>query len=277
MIRSMYSGITGLQNHQQKLDVIGNNIANVNTYGFKKGRYTFEDMLSQQVQGASAGTAGGLGGTNPRQIGLGSSTGSITNIHTQGALQPTGRELDLGIAGDGYFRVSDGTEVFYTRSGDFYRDNTGHIVNSNGYYLLGEGDGTTGNPPPAALSIPSNAEGFSIGANGSITVIVEGESNSEQVISLATFANPEGLEKVGGNLYRTTSNSNDVTAENAGIIVGAPGTGGLGQIAAGTLEMSNVDLSEEFVEMITAQRGLQANTRIITTSDEVLQELLNLK
>ena len=269
MIRSMYSGITGLQNHQQKLDVIGNNIANVNTYGFKKGRYTFEDMLSQQVQGASSGTGGGLGGTNPRQIGLGSSTGSITNIHTQGALQPTGRELDLGIAGDGYFRVSNGEEVFYTRAGDFYRDNNGDIVNSNGYYLLGEGNGI-GNPPAGSLRIPADADGFSIGADGSITVIVDGDSNSDRVISLATFPNPEGLEKVGGNLYRTTDNSGDPDP-------GAPDTGGRGQIAAGTLEMSNVDLSEEFVEMITAQRGLQANTRIITTSDAVLQELLNLK
>ncbi|GAK07532.1 flagellar basal body rod protein FlgG [Geomicrobium sp. JCM 19038] len=266
MIRSMYSGITGLQNHQQKLDVIGNNIANVNTYGFKKGRYTFEDMLSQQVQGASAGT-GDLGGTNPRQIGLGSSTGSITNIHTQGALQPTGRELDLGIAGDGYFRVSDGgtpAEVFYTRAGDFYRDNNGDIVNSNGYYLLN----TSGN----RINIPTDAEGFSIGADGTVT-IVGGTDAEEHQISLATFPNPEGLEKVGGNLYRTTDNSGVENPVNGGV----PGEGGRGQIAAGTLEMSNVDLSEEFVEMITAQRGLQANTRIITTSDEVLQELLNLK
>jgi len=265
MIRSMYSGITGLQNHQQKLDVIGNNIANVNTYGFKKGRYTFEDMLSQQVQGASAGTDGGLGGTNPRQIGLGSSTGSITNIHTQGALQPTGRELDLGIAGDGYFRVSDGTEEFYTRAGDFYRDNEGNVVNSNGYYLLD----TNGDE----INIPETAEGFSIGADGSITVVEDGDSSTNHTISLATFANPEGLEKVGGNLYRVTANSGEPNTDNDG----TPGTEGRGQIAAGTLEMSNVDLSEEFVEMITAQRGLQANTRIITTSDEVLQELLNLK
>ncbi|GAK10928.1 flagellar basal body rod protein FlgG [Geomicrobium sp. JCM 19039] len=270
MIRSMYSGVTGLQNHQQKLDVIGNNIANVNTFGFKKGRYTFQDMLSQTVQGAS-GSAGDLGGTNPRQIGLGVQTGSIDTIHTQGALQPTGRELDLGIAGDGYFRVGPQTDAtdantLYTRAGNFYLDEEGYIVNSNGHYLLGE-DGN-------GISIPTDAESFSIGSDGGVYVVGGtgiGEDGLAGTIQLATFPNPEGLEKVGGNLYRQSPNSGE-----PGDPV-TPGEGGSGTLVAGALEMSNVDLSEEFVEMITAQRGLQANSRIITTSDEVLQELLNLK
>ncbi|MFB4158710.1 flagellar basal body rod protein FlgG [Geomicrobium sp. JSM 1781026] len=266
MIRSMYSGVTGLQNHQQKLDVIGNNIANVNTFGFKKGRYTFQDMLSQTVQGAS-GSGGDLGGTNPRQIGLGVQTGSIDTIHTQGALQPTGRELDLGIAGDGYFRVGPNgaadEDILYTRAGNFYLDGDGNIVNSNGNYLL-DGNGSN-------ITIPSTAESFSIGSNGVVFAVGGPDAGEVGTIQLATFPNPEGLEKVGGNLYRPSPNSgapgDPVT----------PGEGGSGNLVAGALEMSNVDLSEEFVEMITAQRGLQANSRIITTSDEVLQELLNLK
>ncbi|GAK02050.1 flagellar hook protein FlgE [Geomicrobium sp. JCM 19037] len=271
MIRSMYSGVTGLQNHQQKLDVIGNNIANVNTFGFKKGRYTFQDMLSQTVQGAS-GSGGDLGGTNPRQIGLGVQTGSIDTIHTQGALQPTGRELDLGIAGDGYFRVGPQTgatdaNTLYTRAGNFYLTPVDgeqrYIVNSDGHYLLDE-DGN-------AIDIPTDAESFSIGSDGGVYVVPSDTDGPHATIGLATFPNPEGLEKVGGNLYRPSPNSgapgDPVT----------PGEGGSGNLVAGALEMSNVDLSEEFVEMITAQRGLQANSRIITTSDEVLQELLNLK
>lgn len=262
MLQSMYSGISGLQNHQTKLDVIGDNIANVNTHGFKKGRFTFQDMMSQQVQGATEPGAN-QGGTNPTQIGLGTQTGSIDTIHAQGAMQPTSRELDLAVAGDGFFRIQnpDGGES-YTRAGNFSRDSEGDIVTEDGYYVLDAGGGT--------ITIDEGASNFSIGSDGTVTQVMDGEPQEAGTIGLATFANPEGLEAMGGNLYGETNNSGD--ANNL-----EPGTGGSGEIAAGMLEMSTVDLSEEFVEMISGQRGLQANTRIITTSDEVLQEIMNLK
>ncbi|HET7616211.1 MAG TPA: flagellar hook-basal body complex protein, partial [Bacillales bacterium] len=138
MLRSMYSGISGMKNFQTKLDVIGNNIANVNTYGYKKGRVTFKDLVSQEISGASSPSAT-RGGINPKQIGLGATSGSIDNIHTQGSLQTTGRPLDLAISGDGYFIVNQGFQDFYTRAGNFYIDQSGMLVNSDGMRVLGYG------------------------------------------------------------------------------------------------------------------------------------------
>ncbi|MCK0470759.1 flagellar basal body rod protein FlgG [Halalkalibacter sp. APA_J-10(15)] len=262
MLRSMYSGISGMNNMQTKLDVIGNNIANVNTFGFKKGRATFKDMINQQIAGASAPGAG-MGGTNPMQVGLGSMLSSIDTIHTGGSLQNTNRELDLGISGDGFFRVTDGDAIFYTRAGNFYFDEEGAIVTSGGLYLLDD-DGDT-------ILVPEDARSFSIGQTGVVNYVdADGDLQEAGTISLAYFANPEGLQKEGDNLYQVTPNS-------GGVNITTPGNEGTGVVVAGTLEMSNVDLSEEFTEMIVAQRAFQANTRIITTSDEILQELVNLK
>ncbi|WP_349410503.1 flagellar basal body rod protein FlgG [Pseudalkalibacillus sp. SCS-8] len=262
MLRSMYSGISGMKNFQSKLDVLGNNIANVNTYGFKKGRTTFKDLVSQQISGASAPN-GGRGGVNPKQVGLGSQLSTIDTIHTQGSLQTTGRPLDLSLSGDGYFLVTDGTNEYYTRAGNFYLDQAGTLVNSDGMKVL--------DSDQATITIPPEAESFSIGSDGSVTYILDGELNEDQQqIGIAKFANNGGLEKAGGNLYQATTNSGAPEITTAGLE-------GAGDIVAGTLEMSNVDLSEEFTEMIVAQRGFQANTRIITTSDEILQELVNLK
>ncbi|WP_026701066.1 flagellar basal body rod protein FlgG [Salibacterium aidingense] len=263
MLASMYSGISGMRNFQQKLDVTGNNISNVNTFGFKKGRATFKDMVSQQIAGATA-PDGGMGGSNPRQVGLGSQLASIDTVQTQGSLQNTNRELDLGISGDGFFRVGDGDgNEFYTRAGNFYLDEEGTLVNSDGYNILDD-DGDS-------ITIDSDAQSFSIGSNGDVNITdADGETDVVGTIGLTNFANPGGLEKVGNNLFNETVNSGDPQD-------GAPGENGTGELVAGTLEMSNVDLSEEFTEMITAQRGFQANTRGITTADEVLQELMNLK
>lgn len=266
MLRSMYSGITGMKNFQVKLDVIGNNIANVNTYGFKKGRTTFQDLVSQQLSGASAPGAA-RGGINPKQIGLGSQLASIDTIGTQGSLQTTGRPLDLAISGDGFFLVEDveGNQ-FYTRAGNFYLDSEGFLVNSNGFYLLGDG-GT-----PIEID-PATTKSFSIGVDGSVFIIDEDDNMdpNPRKITLTKFANPEGLEKVGGNLYRISPNAGDPLEDLE------PGTEGIGTLVSGALEMSNVDLSEEFTEMIVAQRGFQANTRMITTSDEILQEIMQMK
>jgi flagellar hook protein FlgE len=272
MLRSMYSGISGMKNFQTKLDVIGNNIANVNTFGFKKGRVTFKDMVSQTVSGATAGGVG-VGGINPKQVGLGSQMSSIDTIDTQGSLQTTGRILDVGIQGDGYFMVQKGNNTYFTRAGNFYFDNAGNMVTASGEQVLDYSVNAQGNPnPPKPITIAniSQIENLSIGADGSISYVQGGTSITGPTIGLARFSNNGGLEKVGNNLYKSTANSGP--AQNV-----LPGTSGAGSLVSGSLEMSNVDLSEEFTEMIVAQRGFQANTRIITTSDEILQELVNLK
>ncbi|GAB1770986.1 flagellar basal body rod protein FlgG [Priestia aryabhattai] len=266
MLRSMYSGISGMKNFQTKLDVLGNNIANVNTYGYKKGRTTFKDLVSQQVGGATAPVQGAAGGVNAKQIGIGSQVGTIDTIQTSGSIQSTGRPLDVAISGDGYFVVSDGTSEYYTRAGNFYLDSEGALVTGDGLYV----QGTNGN-----ITIDStNAKSYSIGANGTVNIIgLDGNVlPNTQTIKLAKFANNEGLQKAGGNLFADTLNAGMVPTQNI-----TPGTSGTGTLISNALEMSNVDLSEEFTEMIVAQRGFQANTRIITTSDEILQELVNLK
>ncbi|MFC7392555.1 flagellar basal body rod protein FlgG [Scopulibacillus cellulosilyticus] len=262
MLRSMYSGISGMKNFQTKLDVIGNNIANVSTYGFKKGRITFKDMISQETQGASA-PQGGRGGTNAKQVGLGVDTASIDNIQGQGSLQNTGRNLDLAISGDGFFVVKDGNQTYYTRAGNFYLDGDGYIVNADGMKV----QGTKG---PIQIS-KNGLKEFSIGKSGEITgVDASGKTVNLGQIQIATFNNPEGLEKAGGTLFQQSPNSGPAFQSN-------PGQNGAGELAVGELEMSNVDLSEEFTSMIEAQRGFQANSRIITTSDQILEELVNLK
>lgn len=270
MIRSMYSGISGLKNFQTKLDVIGNNIANVNTYGFKKGRTIFKDIFSQNMAGASAPSAN-RGGTNPIQIGLGSQLGAIDTIHAGGSLQTTGNTLDLAISGDGFFTLLDGAGAnpLYTRAGNFYMDETGDLVNADGLYV----SGAAGAVP---INIPTNAQSMSISTDGTVSYVDStGLLQVAGQLELTKFPNPGGLEKVGSNYYRETSNSGSVAAGTA--IQGPAAANGIGEIASGVLEMSNVDLSEEFTEMIVAQRGFQANTRIITTSDQILEELVNLK
>ncbi|AUJ26677.1 MULTISPECIES: flagellar basal body rod protein FlgG [Virgibacillus] len=262
MLRSMYAGISGMKGFQTKLDVIGNNIANVSTVGFKKGRVTFQDMMSQTTSGAQGPTAT-RGGINPSQVGLGSQLGSIDNIHTQGFRQTTGNPLDLMLEGDGMFIVEGNGTTYYTRAGNFYLDDDDRIVDANGFYLQSVGG--------EDLTIPEDAESFSIGTDGTVTYInADGDPVDGGQIALASFSNPAGLEKAGNNLF--------LNSENAGYNgIVAPETEGAAKIVPSALEMSNVDLSEEFTEMITAQRGFQANTRIITTSDEILQELVNLK
>jgi flagellar hook protein FlgE len=263
MLRSMYSGISGMKNFQTKLDVLGNNIANVNTYGYKKGRTTFQDLVSQQVAGATA-PAGNRGGVNAKQVGLGSQIGTIDTVQTAGSIQSTGRPLDLAISGDGYFVVNDGKSDYYTRAGNFYLDSSGNLVTGDGLYVQKTGGGN--------INIPSTSKSYSIGADGKVNII-DANGNitpNTPTIELAKFANNEGLEKAGGNLFAKSVNSGNP-------LVGNPGASGTGTLVSSALEMSNVDLSEEFTDMIVAQRGFQANTRIITTSDEILQELVNLK
>lgn len=323
MLRSMYSGISGLRNFQTKLDVIGNNIANVNTHGFKKGRVIFKDLMSQSV-GSASGPTNTIGGINPKQVGLGSELAAIDTIHTEGSRQNTGRTLDFSIGGDGFFLVADATapnedgiieetgedafsNILFTRAGNFYMDRNGYLVNADGKYLVGvraeeysvDADGDDGvllddrpnvagedglnlyNPDDATLNpeegeigtirIPTTAQSINVGKDGTVSYVdYKGDLMYAGTLILGKFANAGGLEKVGANYYQQTANSGQLYAQ-----VGT--VAGIGSVVSSSLEMSNVDLSEEFTEMIVAQRGFQANTRIITTSDEILQELVNLK
>ncbi|MDT3424521.1 flagellar hook protein FlgE [Paenibacillus forsythiae] len=271
MLRSMYSGVSGMRGFQTKLDVIGNNIANVNTIGFKSGRVMFKDIMSQTVSGVTAPNDGAQGGINAKQIGLGVSIGSIDTMHLAGSAQTTNNPTDLRIDGDGFFLVrlsADQETPFLTRAGDFHVDASRNLVTSDGLHVLdSEGE---------AITIGDDVTAFSIGSDGTIIqTMANGTTQPGVQIGVAKVSNPQGLEKIGGNLYRMTLNANadgalePTTANN--------GEAGTGAIVAGQLEMSNVDLTNEFTEMIVAQRGFQANSRIITTSDEVLQEVVNLK
>jgi len=269
MLRSMYAGVSGLRTHQTMMDVVGNNIANVNTTGYKASASVFQDVLSQTLQGASAPT-GTTGGTNPAQVGLGVRMAGISTNTGQGASQLTGRATDIAIQGDGYFIVDQGGEDLYTRAGSFSLDATGQLVTPAGGLVqkVGPGGG------PIKVPMDGTIESFSIGPDGQVVGVptAGGPVIAIGQIALASFPNPGGLEKVGGSLLRGTQNSGAVIAGP-----GAPGVAGRGTLSVGVLEMSNVDLAQEFTNLIVAQRGFQANSRIISASDELLQDLVNLK
>jgi len=410
MMRSLFSAVSGLKCHQQRMDVIGNNIANVNTPGFKKSRVNFQDMLYQTIQGASRPVTGGRGGINPIQIGPGVSVGSIDVIMEGSSMQDTGKNTDLGINGDGFFILNDGGRDYYTRVGCFGFDEEGNLIsmlngmhvrgwmpedpdhltnikinlndsenakatenmvfagnlnsevaaggpestlvlsyfvydskgqeytvpvtleksattnewtwtvgsitcpegvtltapasgtgtinfNTNGTYDTVTSDAITFAPvgsDPLNITLdfskltqygaPFNAaiesqdgyksgtlESYAIDQSGTIEgVFSNGVSRTLGQIALSQFSNPAGLFKEGNSLYSVSSNSGAPNINSAG-------SSGFGTLKPGSLEMSNVDLSSEFTDMIITQRGFQANSRVITTSDEMLQELVNLK
>jgi flagellar hook protein FlgE len=395
MLRSLFSGISGLRAHQQMMDVTGNNIANVNTTGYKSSQAVFQDTLSQMVNAAGA-PQNSAGGTNPAQVGLGVRTASINANFGQGAAETTGKSSDMMIQGDGFFVVKSGGEALYTRAGSFTFDANGSLTTPNGQIVQGwtaqsgavntsgapgdvklpigislaptptqnitltgnfsneavvgdskdipikvyDANGAansmvahfskddavtwtmtlpdgssapivftngkpTGDPDPntgldtGKISVGgfsfdihdltqysgetearvSNSDGSGAGVLSSYTV-----SNTGQIVgvfsnglketlgqlALANFNNVNGLEKIGDSMFRSTVNSGLAQ-------VGPAGSAGLGLITSGALEMSNVDLAQEFTNLVIAQRGFQANSRVITTSDEILQELVNLK
>jgi flagellar hook protein FlgE len=282
MLRSLNSAISGLQQFQNELDVIGNNIANANTTGFKSARTNFKDAFSQTLQ-----VAGG-GSPSSTQIGSGVATASIANVFTQGALTTTGRGTDLAVNGEGFFVLSDAAtgENFVTRAGDFSLDSDGYLVTSNGLRVQGFSDGglsargdlrvdATGAPGTAASD--AKFDSFSIDKNGNINVrLTDGTTFVRGQVLLQSLTNPQALLKCGDNLYSGINLAGPLGG--AGTPQAAsPGQFGTGYIQAGALELSNVDLTREFSSLITTQRAFQANARVITTSDEVLQELVSLK
>ena len=283
MLRSLFSGISGLRVNQTMLDVTGNNIANANTIGFKSSSTVFQDTLSQMLTGASGANAA-RGGTNPTQVGLGVQLAATQTNFTQGSTQTTGRATDLMIQGDGMFVVRKNGEQLYTRAGSFTFDETGGLVTPTGnrvqgYLLDGNGDPTGGlidvtlDTANAVPPVPGGVElvSYNIGSDGKLRgVFDDGVQREMAQMAVADFNNPMGLEKVGETSFRESANSGVPQ-------LGVAGEGRRGTLVGGAVEMSNVDLAAEFTNLILAQRGFQASSRVITTSDEVLQDLVNIK
>ena len=280
MLRSMYSGISGMKANQTKMDVVGNNVANVGTTAYKKTSTRFSDALYQDSIFASAPSAT-LGGVNPGQIGIGTKVSGIFKNMLQGAIQPTGRPSDLAIDGDGFFTVEIApNQKAYTRDGSFSIVMNGNLVTTEGYKVLGSDDKPISIPKEVTVDgKPKKVISFNFSKDGKLSYLLEDGTKSpeigpngnvingtQQTLQISVFQNPEGLEQLGGNLYSETANSG-TPIQNAVY----------GKINQGAIEMSNVDLSEEFTEMIVTTRAFQASSKLITTSDELLQEIVNLK
>ncbi len=261
MIRGLWTASTGMQAQQLNIDVIANNLANVNTSGFKKSRPDFQDLMYQTI--IQAGTTSGVGNEIPTgiQVGLGTRPVAVQKIFTQGDYQETGNDLDIAIEGDGFFQVlqPDGT-TSYTRAGAFKLDSTGAMVTSDGY------------PLQPAITIPTDTTAVTITDDGTVSVLQAGQTASTQVgtIELASFSNPAGLKAIGKNLFLETDAS-------GAVVLGTAGTDGLGTISQGFLEMSNVSVVEEMVNMIVGQRAYEVNSKAIQTADEMLQTANNVK
>ncbi len=319
MLRSMDSAVAGLRAHQNKMDVVGHNIANVNTFGFKAQTYTFKEAM-YQTSSASTGGSGGAGGTNAAQYGYGTLMGSIGMDMTSSTPSYVGG-FNATIDGDGFFitgtannhninpstsNAVKGTDFNYTRVGQFTVDNNGYIVDTNGNFIYGfrnngsngydtnlkalqlpdimNADNTAFSYGGANVSLSTSIEINSLGkimatikvtpGNGTASAATATETKTVEIgqVAIATFQNPNGLAKVGGNYYKTT------LSDNAGqVAAGKPGEGGSASLMTGYIEASNVDLAKEFSDMITTQRGFQANSKMITVGDEMLQELVNMK
>ena len=275
MMRSMFAAISGLKAHQTMLDVTANNIANVNTVGYKASRTSFKDSLSQLQFGAAA-PGGGQGGRNAAQVGLGVQLGSIDNLMSTGSTQSTGEVTDVSIQGKGMFMVGSGTPPAlpttyeYTRAGNFTFDSEGFLTTEDGQFVMGR-EASGAGAPNTYIQVPAGSTEVSIGQDGSVSYVPAGGGPREVAgyLSIATFQNEPGLVRTGSNRWIESPASG--AAED-----GTPG-GEFGLTTSGTLEMSNVDLATEFTNMIAAQRGFQANSRVITTADEMLQDVTNLK
>ncbi len=261
MVRSLFTAATGMIAQQTQVDVTSHNIANVNTMGYKKNRAEFADLMYQSM--AYAGTPTSTTTIHPTgiEVGLGVRPQAITKIHSQGYFKETGNNLDIVIAGNGFFQVTmpDGN-IAYTRNGAWKLDVDGNIVNDDGYLLQPN------------ITIPADATQISIGMDGTVSVLQPGNNEMQQVgqIELVNFINPAGLHSSGDNLFFETGAS-------GAPIIGIAGQDGLGQIKQGFVEMSNVQLVEEMTELITGQRAYEANSKAITTSDSMLQTTNDLK
>jgi len=261
MIRSLWTSATGMQAQALNLDVISNNLANVNTSGFKKSRAEFQDLLYETIKPAGTPSSQDTEVPTGIQLGHGTRPSTVLKIFSQGNMENTQNELDLAIEGDGFFQiVLPNGETAYTRDGAFKLDSDGRIVNSDGFAMEPE------------ISIPSDALSISVGLDGTVSVLQTGESTPSEIgtIELARFVNPAGLISMGKNLFIISEASGDE-------MTGIAGEDGLGTLAQGFLEMSNVSVVDEMVNMITAQRAYESNSKAIQAADDMLQLANNVK
>ena len=260
MFRSLSTAATGMEAQQTKLDVTANNIANVSTNGFKKGRAEFADLMYQNDRAAGAATGNGTMAPSGTEIGLGTRLVSTARDQSQGQLNQTGNTLDVAIQGKGYFQVTmpDGS-MAYTRNGALQMDSTGKLVISDGYSVGGD------------ITIPADAQTITIGANGQVSVTEPNQTQSTILgqIQLATFANPGGLEGAGSNLFKETSASGTAVLSN-------PSEAGAGSLQQGMLETSNVNVVNEMVDLIAGQRAYEVNSRVVKAADEMLSDVAQL-
>jgi len=279
MIGSLQTGVSGLQQFQEDLEVIGNNIANVNTNGYKSASMDFQDALSQSLEN-------GVNGSSGMQVGTGVATAAIMSNFTQGTVNTTGVTTNLAISGDGFFMVKDPSSglTYATRDGEFNLDSSGYVISAGGQRVQGVMGASTAitdlqiNSATAVAALNDTTtpaptlQSYTINSSGQITATLnDGTSGVIGQVMLQNFSDPQSLMKQGNNLFSYTAAAGPLAAP------GAPNTTGLGKIVSGSLESSNVDLAGQMASLITAQRAFEANAKMITTSDEVLQTLVNLK
>jgi flagellar hook protein FlgE len=286
----MYAAISGLDAHQTMLDVTANNLANVDTIGYKAQSAQFSDQLSQLIQ-AGTSANGFSAGTNPVQVGLGVHVGSIDNVMSDGGVESTGNATDVAIQGQGWLRVANGdvsgaTPSFdatqYTRAGDLTFNTNGYLCTQTGQFVLGyaaQSNGSGGYSPVTTgataannpIVVPPGSSLVTVGPDGSVNYQTpSGTTVTAGYISVATFSNQAGLQRDGGSLWSATAASGPETA-------GQPGSGTFGKTIGGELEQSNVDMGREFTNMIEAERGYQANASTITTADQMMQTAVQMK
>lgn len=260
-MQSLYTASTGMMGMQTQIDTTANNIANVNTIGFKKSRAEFADLMYQVMEYAGTATSDTTQSPTGIEVGLGVRSTAVNKIFSEGSLKQTENELDIAITGKGFFQLElpDGSQV-YTRNGAFKIDRDGNVVNSDGYPLIPQ------------TTIPPEATNVSIGTDGTISAVLAGQTQATNIGQLQTtaFINPAGLHSLGDNLYVETDSSGQP-------VEGIPGVDGLGILRQGFVELSNVELVVELTDLITGQRAYDSNSKVITTSDEMLQTTNNLK
>lgn len=261
MMRALWTAGSGMAAQQANIDVISNNLANVNTTGFKKSRTDFQDLMYQTIRQAGAATGTDSQVPTGIQMGHGVRQVATQKIYTQGSFQQTGNSLDIAIEGEGFFQIDlpDGT-IAYTRDGAFKKDSQGRIVTSDGY------------PLDPVIQIPDNATEITISADGRVSATIPNQNDPQELgqIQLVRFVNPAGLDSIGRNLLKETAASGQPVVVN-------PGEEGAGTLVQKYLEMSNVQVVEEMVNMIVAQRAYEVNSKAITTADDMLSQAANLK
>ena len=261
MIRGLFSAATGMYAQQEQINVTSNNIANVNTIGFKSDRAEFQDLMYEGLNYSSGLTSENTRNPTGLHVGLGTRIENVQKSFSEGSLKQTNEELDVAIVGKGFFNIlTPAGDIKYTRNGAFKISNTGVIVNGAGFSVSPE------------IVIPDNITEISIGANGQVSGRDEATQTTVQLgqLQITNFINPAGLKPIGGNLYAATDASGDPQD-------GVPGTGSLGVVRQGMLELSNVALVTEMIDLITAQRAYEANARSIKTTDEMLQQVNQIK